>query len=110
MSRTLLALAILGSSLFWLTDQTSAALSLRLAQEPSDPAPSPPPSSDSASESAEAAGSLGHQGTAPVGSYCAPCCPAPRGFTPIKCDPRTYNCFRPMNSGLRFPYGRRFGR
>jgi hypothetical protein len=111
MSRTLLMIGVLGSCLLLVADQASAELSLRIAAaEQDDVAPAPPSSSGAANESSHSVGSaVVHGSGSPVVDYIAPCCPPPRGYTPIKCDPRAYNCFRAMNSGSRFPYGRRRG-
>ena len=107
MFRTITAFAILATSMLVVADSAFAKRSLRFANSSDDAAPVPGVAAehdgnlaaidpaDARSESDDAAASEG---------YILHCCPPPRGYTPIKCDPNAYNCFRAMRGSSRFPY------
>jgi len=104
MPRMIAAFAIFAVCVFVAADTASAKLSLRSSDSVDDLAPVPQPVLPNDAglapipAGAEAGDSASGEG------YILHCCPPPRGYTPIKCDPNAYNCFRAMRSPSRFPY------
>ena len=108
MFKTITALAVLATSLHVIAEPASAELSLRFANSADDVAPAPgvAPEDDGNVAAIEEGDAAPESAGAAPGeeAYILHCCPPPRGYTPIRCDPNAYNCFRAMRGSSQFPY------
>ena len=105
MLRQLLVFAILGACLCMAAGTASAEPALRSVANQDELAPTPPSLSRELDQAFP--GDQNADAHEPE-AYILHCCPPPRGYTPIKCDPSAYNCFRAMNHGIFFPLGTRW--